>query len=346
MLIRDIDKQKPQVMAVAAIIQSVRPDILLLNEIDHDVDHIALSKFRELLKSGDQGIDYPYVFAPPPNTGYQSGVDLDGDGTDFGPNDAYGFGHFPGQYGMALLSRYPIDRDAARNFSKLRWVDFPNAQIPRRADGSFIPSPQAADVMRLSSKGHWDVPVAVNNGAVLHLLASHPTPPVFDGPEDRNGRRNADEIWFWVRYIDGDAFTDDEGRNAARPDTPFVVLGDLNSDPLDGDSRKPAIRALLTHKSVYDPKPQSPGGTAAAKAQGGANLSHQGDAAHDTSDWRDKGGPGNLRVDYVLPSRDLTVSASGVYWPAPGEQGHDLVGTGRKNISSDHRLVWVDISLP
>ena len=52
--------------------------------------------------------------------------------------------------------------------------------------------------LRLSSKSHWDVPVRTPKG-VVHFLVSHPTPPVFDGPEDRNGKRNPDEIRLWTR---------------------------------------------------------------------------------------------------------------------------------------------------
>ncbi len=55
--------------------------------------------------------------------------------------------------------------------------------------------------MRLSSKSHWDIPININ-GKEIHILASHPTPPVFDGPENRNGNRNHDEIRFWRDYID------------------------------------------------------------------------------------------------------------------------------------------------
>ena len=39
------------------------------------------------------------------------------------------------------------------------------------------------EVFRLSSKSHWDVPLRVG-GEVVHFLVSHPTPPVFDGPDD------------------------------------------------------------------------------------------------------------------------------------------------------------------
>ena len=142
-----------------------------------------------------------------------------------GPGDAYGYGRFPGQYGMAVLSRFPIDPDESRAFAGLLWKDFPDALLPVDETGAPFPSAEAQSVMRLSSKSHWDVAVQTPGG-VLRLLASHPTPPVFDGREDLNGKRNHDEILFWVRYLDGMAFTDDAGRTAPFSGEPFVVLGD------------------------------------------------------------------------------------------------------------------------
>ena len=328
-----------QIRAAAQVIRSVRPDVLLINELDYDGGLAALTAFRALLATGPDGIDYPHAHAVPSNTGVPSGLDLDGDGTTAGANDAFGWGRFPGQYGMAVLSRFPLDGADSRTFRLLRWADFPDAALPpAQADG--WPSPQAREVLRLSSKTHWDVAVDTPDGR-LHLFAAHPTPPVFDGPEDRNGRRNHDEILFWVRYLDGWAPTDDAGRTAPRTDAPFVVLGDLNADPQDGDGRLAAVRALLAHPMVQDPAPESAGAVAAAAAQGGANAGHAGPAARDTADWRDSGGPGNLRVDYVLPSAGLTVLAAGVHWPAPGTPGADAADR-----ASDHRLVWVDVALP
>ncbi len=55
-------------------------------------------------------------------------------------------------------------------------------------------------MFRLSSKSHGDVPIEIGKRTV-HFLVSHPTPPVFDGPEDRNGTRNFDEIRFWADYV-------------------------------------------------------------------------------------------------------------------------------------------------
>ena len=65
----------------------------------------------------------------------------------------------------------------------------------------------------------------------VHLFLSHPTPPVFDGDEDRNGRRNFDEIKFWVNYISGDSLLyDDKGVKGGRNNkASFIIAGDLNA---------------------------------------------------------------------------------------------------------------------
>ena len=104
-LIVDIDKRAPQVLAVAEIILRVRPDILLINELDHDPEGRAATDFAALLAEGVAdlpGLDYPHVFTAPVNTGVPSGLDLDGDGRTAGAGDALGFGRFPGQFGMVI----------------------------------------------------------------------------------------------------------------------------------------------------------------------------------------------------------------------------------------------------
>ncbi|MGG7566004.1 endonuclease/exonuclease/phosphatase family protein [Rhodovulum sp. DZ06] len=334
--------RQDQVHAVADIIRLVRPDVIAVLELDHDREGLALSALQALLArdGGAPGIAYPHVFAPEVNTGAPSGLDLDGDGEAAGPGDAWGWGAFPGQYGFAILSRLPLATETARSFARLEWEAMPGALIPRDFYG------ENAGAVRLSSKTHLDIAAALPGGGALHLLVSHPTPPVFDGPEDRNGRRNHDEIRFWAEYIDGADWIEDDrgGRGGLAPGARFVVLGDLNADPEDGDGRHEGIGGLLAHPRVQDPAPTSPGARAAASEQGGANARQAGDPARDTADWRDAGGPGNLRVDYALPSDGLAIAGSGVFWPAPDAPGAGLVwGGGRRPPSSDHRLVWVDI---
>ncbi|MCP4244866.1 MAG: endonuclease/exonuclease/phosphatase family protein, partial [bacterium] len=85
-----------------------------------------------------------------------------------------------------MLARFPIADQGAQDFSDLLWRDLPGHNMP---DGV------VAD-LRLSTTGHWRVPVQLPGGEWLDLLTWHATPPVFDGPEDRNGWRNHDEAAF------------------------------------------------------------------------------------------------------------------------------------------------------
>lgn len=299
---------------MAAVIAKVSPDVILLTGFDYDLDGHALAAFAALVDAAGAG--YPHRFARAPNAGVATGLDLDGDGRSGGPRDAQGYGEFAGQAGMAILSRLPLDPAASRDFGAFLWSDLPGA----------IPPEGTWPGQRLSSTGHWDVAVTLPDGRPVRLWAWYATPPVFDGPEDRNGRRNHDEAAFWLRYL--------EGALPEAPDgTPFVLLGDANLDPVDGDGRAEALNALLAHPRLVDPLPRSEGGRAAAARDGGVNAAHRGDPALDTADWRDgPGEAGNLRVDYVLPSAEWRVLDAGVWWPedAPGR----------------HRLVWVDVELP
>jgi hypothetical protein len=338
LLLADLAGPDSGLRAAVAVIRAVRPDVLLLNGFDHDLHGRALAAFTALLREGPDGIDYPETFAAPVNAGAPSGRDLDGDGRLMQPEDAFGWGRFPGHGGMAILSRLPIDAGAARTFRLLPWAALPGADLPERDDGTAFPDPATRDALRLSSRAHWDVPVVLEDGTRLHLLASNPTPPLFDGPEGFNRRRNGDEIRFWSAYLGGEAFPDDAGRTAGPPEGPFILLGDLNLDPRDGEGQHDAMTALLAQPRLQDPRPRSAG--AAASAREGVNGSHDGDPALDTADWRDDG-PGNLRVDYVLPSADLRVSGAGVFWPPPGAPLAAEAGE-----ASDHHLVWVELALP
>jgi endonuclease/exonuclease/phosphatase family protein len=329
LLVRDLLRgEDAQIAAVVAVIARVKPDIMLLNEFDFDIGGVGLGLFADQLAT--KGVVYPYRFARPPNSGMASGVDLNGDGRANGPEDGQGFGEFSGARGMAILSRYPIDEEDAQDFSAGLWKDLPGAILPVVNSRPF-PSQAAWDVQRLSSKGHWDVPVILPDRSRLRLLAAHATPPVFDGPEDRNGLRNRDEIRFWSLYL-----------AKLPPDADFIILGDLNADPKDGEGAHGAINALLSDPRVRDVRPFSLGAVAASKRQGGPNASHLSDPAFDTVDWDESRTPGNMRVDYVLPSTNLDVSGAGVFWPAPDEDGFDLVGSDG-SLGSQHRLVWVDI---
>jgi hypothetical protein len=344
-----------QANAVAEIIQRARPEVLLINEFDFYPDNALADAFQEnYLSIGQRGaapIEYPYVFVAPSNTGIPSGHDLNNNGVVAGPDDAFGFGFFPGQFGMAVFSQHPIDYQAIRTFQLFLWKDMPGAMLP---DDPATPapadwySPAELDVFRLSSKSHWDVPIEIGRKTV-HFLVSHPTPPVFDGAEDRNGTRNFDEIRFWADYIDPDRsdyiYDDDGATGGLKGGELFVIAGDQNSDPLDGDSIPGSIQQLIEHDLVNVAfTPSSPGAVQQSALQGGANLTHESDPKYDTADFADTA-PGNLRADYVLPRVNLKITDGAVFWPLNDDPLFQPVGVFPFP-SSDHRLVWIDVRVP
>ena len=319
LLLRDIQKgEDPQIAAVVQVIVALQADVVLLTGFDYDLDLVALTAFASLLSAADA--PYPYRFSARPNTGLATGLDLDDDGYLGGPGDAQGYGRFSGEGGMAVLSRLPIGTADVRDFSDVLWQDLPGALL---FDGM---TPDAQAIQRLPSTGHWDVPIGLPGGPTLHLLAWYATPPVFDGPEDRNGRRNHDEARFWAALLDGDL-------SMPAPDAPFVLLGDANLDPVDGDGLSAAMLGLLAHPKLQNPSPRG--------LSGRVEVEHSGDPALDTADFSAKAGPGGLRVDYVLPSADLAVAGAGVLWPPPDDPLATALAA-----ASRHYPVWVDLIWP
>jgi 3-phytase len=358
-LLEDLKRgDDPQIRNVAEIIQRVRPDILLINEFDYVKDGSAARLFQQNYLShgqnGAQPIEYPYVHVAPVNTGVFSGHDLDRNeqldptpGSRAYGGDCLGFGLFPGQYGMVVFTRFPIE-GTPRSFQSLKWAKMPGALLPAQPSGEPWYGPDALAVLPLSSKSHWDIPIRVES-RIVHLLASHPTPPAFDGPEDRNGKRNHDEIRLWADYVSGGEHArylvaDGESQPAAAPEH-FIILGDLNADPYDGGSAPGAIDQLLMHPRVDASfVPTSKGAVESAVLEGEANTRQKADPARDTANFSDRE-PGNLRVDYVLPSRTLSVRGGGVFWPLRADPLARLVAMEPDVASSDHRLVWLDLAI-
>lgn len=302
----------------------------MLNEFDYDAGSTALTRFNNnylaISQGGQTPQDYPFRYTAPSNTGFHSGFDLDNNGQiDSTPGDlnyggdAFGFGEFEGKYGMAILSKFPIDTTAIRTFQLLKWQDVPGNLIP-----STFYSDEEKAALRLSSKSHWDIPVEVN-GQRIHLLCSHPTPPVFDGPEDRNGRRNHDEIRLWADYLtpaSASYITDDQGNPASLSEAErFVLLGDQNADPTRGDSFQTAINQWLNHPRIDASFTPERTGTS-------------------TATTRDYTATFNLRVDYVLPSKSgFNIQDGAVFWPTGNSPGVIQLG------ASDHRPVYLDLEI-
>jgi hypothetical protein len=304
---------------------------------------------HDLDNDGRVVTDYP---TPTP-----AGLDgTPGEATDAGRaygNDCWGFGTFPGQYGMALLvdERLEIVASQVRTFRLLPWDYMPNNLMPVAEDegraavedgpeGPGAPddddlpgepgpeawySPEERAVVRLSSKSHWDVPVRLPGGTVLHVLCSHPTPPAFDGPEQRNVRRNHDEVRFWADYVeDASYIVDDLGRAGGLSTRErFVILGDLNCDPQDDRPPGNPVRDVVLPSPRVNAAFVPESSVAIDIGQGPLDPS-------DTAAW-------GQRVDYILPSAGVEVLRGGVW---------RHLSTGWSRFPSDHFPVWADLAVP
>jgi len=350
--ISDIDingvGQDDQLMAAAEIVKRIRPEVLVINEIDHDIaalqegKDISLNAHRFMdayLNQGEIPLNYRFVYAAPCNTGFLTGKDFDNNdkvatendrGTRDHGGDCYGYGEYPGQYSMAILSSIPLENEQTRTFQHFLWKDLHDNLIPVEWY-----SEDEIEIFRLSSKSHWDIPVQIGKKSV-HLLVSHPTPPVFDGSEDRNGRRNYDELKMWVHYINNDSImVDDSGlRGGLSEKESFVIIGDLNAAP-QGDKLDTGHRSI--DQLLYHPRINDCGDLLVSK--GALNGREPGPPEYHerrTTGWEGRG----LRIDHLLPSKDLVVVGGGVFWP---DKTVDAKGAALANTASDHRLIWLDI---
>lgn len=313
----------PPTEAAIDVIKHLNADVLLLTDIDYDYDNTALYGLQSRLRN--LGLDYPDAVALRPNTGIPTGLDLDHDGALAGPRDAQAYGRFSGQAGMAILSKLPIDRSHIIDLTAFLWKDLPKADLPPDM------TQDAKTLQRLSTSGHFIVPIIYAADHTLNLLVWSATPPVFDGPEDRNGRRNADETALWLHLLAGDLpqISLTTG-NYPPPKMPFILMGEPNLDPKNGQGNPAFLNALMALPFLQDPEPRG--------TSGGTDL-YKGDTSLDTA-LLPKSGIG-LRLDMMLPSADIKVTEAGVLWPPDSDP---LAAT--LTLASRHRPVWMKLTLP
>ncbi|EKP0305830.1 endonuclease/exonuclease/phosphatase family protein [Aeromonas veronii] len=373
-------KNVQQIRNVAEIIQRTRPDVFLLNEFDNDgkgESAADLKAFNDNYLAHAQhaevtAISYPVMQNFATNTGLMSGYDLNLDGkVNSGPDDAWGFGNYHGQYAFAVMSKYPIDTKQIRTFQNFKWKDMPGeknpviddcnklfdkngVKNPYRECGDAWYSDEVWQQYPLSSKNHADVPVRIKTEKgeeVIHFLISHPTPPIFANAARHTVKHNRAEIAFWNDYVKGlNYMTDDKGtKGGLAKNAKFVIAGDLNADPLTGDGDLTAIQDLLNNPLMNQAITNS---TLIPVSEGGPECVSKG-----TDCKRNLTRPNPeritnssvLQLDHVIPSANLNAVKSGVYWPASFEAGYHLVYDAKlgiaKGVSSDHRMVWVDLKL-
>ncbi|NTU42950.1 MAG: endonuclease/exonuclease/phosphatase family protein [Nitrospirales bacterium] len=272
------DPEHPQVVCAAEIIRKFAPDILSINEMEAHPECPGL--FAEhFLQRGEALLVYPYQYIGPTNSGIPTGLPH--------PFEQKGFGLFEGQYGIALFSRFPIITDEIRCFDGFPWSAMSGGFSCAGGLTGMLPGG-----FPLFSTNLIDIPIETGVGAI-HVVLLHACIPVKGA---LNRQRNRDQLLFLKEYVGGGELPGemrfDQGRG-------FVVMGDLNADPLRGGGAHEAVRSLLA-----DPLFCSlPAEKQTFLAGGGVEDPSPG---HDGL---------SLRLDYILPSRDFVVLENGVFLP-------------------------------
>lgn len=343
----------PRLKHLAEVLQRLRPNIILLNRITYDTPGapdvkpgetpgLNAQRFVDLYLAVPQAEGLAPLryraFTAPVNSGMASGMDLDRGGsvvTEYPApgspgtaadaarysGDCWGYGLYPGHEGMALLldERLAILADKARTFRRFPWDYMPAALLPKAEDGSPTGlTEKERAIFRLSSASHWDVPVKLPDGSLLHILCSQPGVALAAEPGERQRLRTADEIRFWTDYTDGEPYfvDDSNGPGGADPDAPFVILGNLGLPPGTGEPATDPVHSLLhaTRRVNSAVTPTS-------------DLSIPGLDPTATS--------ARGRCDYILPSSDLGIVSAGIW----------RHGSPDRPFPSDHYPTWMEVRI-
>lgn len=318
---------------LAATLQTQRPNIVALTGVDFDEQQDAIKLFQEKYlargQDGAQPIQYRYSYVAPVNAGVDSGSDLNHDGTVGGAEDALGHGDFPGQGGMVLLSQLPIQESKVRTFNKLKWAELPNNRL---SETSFTPLERK--VMPLLSRSLWDVPV-VSGSQTVHVVVTHLSSPRELGVEQAETARHRDQLQFVQDYLgqggEQGYIEDDAGQTGGlEPDAKFVLIGQLNSDPLEGSAQYRQLQELSAPAEFT-----SEGASSFFRDRRDQDAT----AVLDLRPHRTDG----QRLNYVLSKRGAsTILDSGVFWPTESSERATLVPEPDASGLS-YRLVWADV---
>lgn len=337
-------------------------------------NYLGVAQSLNSVDGGDmlEPIHYPFVHNYATNTGLLPDDPTLDFGNDGGkrPNGAHGFGFYHGHYGFALMSKFKVDTANTRTFQKLKWAAMPGETVPTIPSADDPDHPCKAEdlpagmacgdpwytdaewqTIRLSSKNHVDAPIIIptaRGNKVIHALMSHPTPAAFDPIARHNHYRNGAENKLWVSYLNNESWLiDDKGNSGGFTGTNFVIMGDLNADPAFSDSKDYGIRDLMDHPKVNHEVSHSTGSFVPTSEGARKEDNTQGHPYPQT-----RTSTFGTRVDYAVPSTSLEVVNTGVYWQAEGQPGRLLFNDPRvgergsdKEVSSDHRFVWVTVKV-
>ena len=202
-------------------------------------------------------------------------------------------------------------------------------------------------MLPLSSKSHWDVPVRIGR---RHAA------PARESSDAARLRRPGRSQWqaqprrdpLLERLPDDGEpayIRDDAGRTRRVQGQGVHHHGrpELRSGRWRQPQRRHRRAARASARRTRSSCRRAPAAPRPARRRAAPMPRNAATRATDTADFNDRVA-GNLRVDYLLPSKGLRVCGGGVFWPAQADPAAALVWGDRPPPSSDHRLVWLDVT--
>lgn len=324
----------PQVAAAADVIARFDPDIIAINEIAFDLTGVdpEPGTFSDGMQNG--ALLAEKLNAVTPGAPYEfhvltfgnSGVLWEGyDAANHDPYFAERGNGGVGQFNYAVLSRYPILEDDARVIVDVAWDSLPGHVGPTMQADIGVAIPPGYPIF---AKGLVIVPIDVD-GRVLHLVMNHPFPPI---NQPVNPYRHHDELLAMKLLLDGDL----PGVEPLPADARFVIAGDLNVDPDDGDALPGTIEQLFDHPLVVASQPNDGHGTFGNTPEQNTQAS-----ACPANDGPDPSTDRQLQLDYLMPSTTIGPPlATGMFFPDPVAEPADWQ---LACMASDHFLLWADL---
>jgi len=350
----------PRLKKVAAILQELRPDVVLIKEVAYDQpgapgfpdgSEAGLNgqRFADnyLAKSQGEGLAplLYYSYMAPSNTGISSGFDLDRNGKvtttypvpaasseDGKPprqtpegraygGDSWGFGTFPGQYAMALLVRNDF-RILANEVRTFQTLSW--SSMP----GALLPTVPESDSLWYSG----DAGKQFRLSSKTHM----------DIPVEINGK----VVHFLCSHPTPPAFDGPEARNKKRNHDEIRLWADyLNNETyvIDDNGKKGGLSGNAEFIILGDLNADPEKGSSINDPIGNFLLNHprvQGEyvprqMSVDGKPGSEKTASWGLRVDYVLPSTGFEILDGGVH----------NYESDRDKLVSDHYPVWLDLKL-
>lgn len=341
-----LDGADEQAGAAAQVIAKFAPEIISINELQFDIEGIPslgspgapsstqpgtfdggaqnAKRLAERVAALNPAAAFSFTVLTVGNSGFKWA------GPTLG-NPSFvlrGWGDWPGRFNSAILTKFPIAYDKIRVINEFAWDALPDNSIDKMKTeiGTSVPAG-----FPLFEKGILVVPVEIAPGQLLHMVMHHPVAPAF---EAINPYRHFDELHGLKLFLDGTL----PGVEPLPVGARFVVIGDLNADPEDGDSLDGGIEPILGHPAL---NVFFPAGSGTKGTNGKYNTYLSGCGKDDGTTVDDPTTKFQMQLDYILPSKTFGAAQVGeIFFPDFQSQKADFLLACQ---ASDHRFLYVDV---